>query len=235
MTTIAGVNGCKRGWFCIFEELPARSLGSKIFPTIDGLVRHAALIDVVAIDVPIGLTDRGPRKCDEEARKMLGGVRASSVFPAPIRAALDATSYEDACNRSFEAQGKKLPKQAWAIYPKIRQLDVLLRARPELCERLYEVHPEVSFCAWNSMTALVEPKRSAEGAARRRALIASHFGSSSFDTIRVRYKRRDVGNDDILDAFAALWTAERILKRTSATLPKDPTLDSADLPMRMVY
>ncbi|MCU1245572.1 MAG: hypothetical protein JWN02_1482, partial [Acidobacteria bacterium] len=33
MTTIAGVDGCPSGWLCIFEELPARSLSSKVFST----------------------------------------------------------------------------------------------------------------------------------------------------------------------------------------------------------
>lgn len=236
MPTIAGIDGCKRGWVCIFEELPSRSLGSKIFETIDDLVKHAASIEVIAIDVPIGLTDRGPRACDVAARKLLGGARASSVFPAPIRPALDATSYEDACTRSFNAQGKKLSKQGWAIYPKIRELDELMRTRPDLCERIFEVHPEVSFCAWNQMEPIVEPKKSARGGEKRVSLIAAHFEPTAFETIRARYKKRDVANDDIYDAFAALWTAERIHSRSAGVLPDDsPPRDSAELPMRMVY
>lgn len=235
MTTISGINGCRGGWFCIFEELPSRKLASKIFPTIDDLARHAEQIDIVAIDVPIGLTDSGPRACDVAARKMLGGKRASSVFPAPVRPALSAETYEDACARSFDAQKKKLPKQAWAIYPKIRQLDELLSRRTDLCAKIFEVHPEVSFCAWNSAEPLIEPKKSKEGFAKRRALIDQHFSTDVFEVIRARYKKRDVEDDDILDAFAALWTAERILKRTSGTLPEQPPLDSNGLPMRMVY
>ena len=190
---------------------------------------------MVAIDVPINLTDGGPRACDVAARKMLGGARASSVFPSPVRPALGAATYEEACTRSFEAQGKKLSKQAWAIYPKIRELDQLLRLRPELCATVFEVHPEVSFCAWNSMEAFVEPKKSAEGAARRKNLIAAHFGRSAFDTIRARYKKTHVADDDILDAFAALWTAERILAGTADSLPQEPGMDSAGLLMRMVF
>lgn len=235
MSNIAGINGCKSGWFCIFEELSSQQLASKIFSTMDDLAKHVEQLDVVAIDVPIGLTDAGSRACDVSARKMLGGKRASSVFPAPIRPALSARSYEEACTRSFAAQKKKLPKQAWAIYPKIRQLDELLARRQDLREKVFEVHPEVSFCAWNSMEAIIEPKKSLEGADRRRRLIARHFGSASFDIIRGRYKRRDVADDDIMDAFAALWTAERILNRSARTLPEEPPFDAAGLPMRMVY
>jgi predicted RNase H-like nuclease len=129
MPNIAGINGCRGGWFSIFEELPSRTLASKIFATIDDLTRHIENLDVVAIDVPIGLTDRGPRACDVAAREMLGAKRGSSVFPAPVRPALGAATYVEACERSLAAQGKKLPKQSFAIYPKIRQLDELLRAR----------------------------------------------------------------------------------------------------------
>lgn len=235
MPNIAGINGCKSGWFCIFEELPQKKLGSKIFATIEDLAKHAESLDVVAIDVPIGLTDAGPRACDVEARKMLGGKRASSVFPAPIRPALGAASYEEASARSFAAQQKKLPKQAWAIYPKIRQLDELLSRRRDLRGKIYEVHPEVSFCAWNAMRSIVEPKKSKEGAAIRRQLIADHFGGIAFDVIRARYKRGEVLDDDIMDAFAALWTAERIFSQQSRTLPDRPQRDSNDLPMQMVY
>lgn len=41
-------------------------------------------------------------------------------------------------------------------------------------------------------------------------------------------------DDDIFDAFAALWTAERISRGESGSLPEEPVSDSASLPMRMV-
>lgn len=235
MTTITGIDGCRLGWLAIFREGDAERYPSKIFSTIDDLAKHIAQIDIVAIDVPIGLTDRGPRACDTAARKLLGPKRGSSVFPAPIRPAIDAATYQEACERSFAAQGTKLPKQAWAIYPKIRELDRLLRRSPGLCEKVYEVHPEVCFCAWNGMQPIVEPKKSAEGAAKRRGLIDAHFGARAYETVRARYRRRDVADDDILDAFAALWTAERIAAGQARTLPDTPTADSEGLPMRMVY
>jgi predicted RNase H-like nuclease len=235
MANIAGINGCKSGWFCVFEELPSRRLASKIFATIEDLARHAEHLDVVAIDVPIGLTDSGARACDVSARKMLSGKRASSVFPAPIRPALSSTTYEEACSRSFEAQQRKLSQQSWAIYPKIRQLDELLQTRPDLRDKIFEVHPEVSFCAWNSMEPIIEPKKSKEGSDKRRSLITQYFRADAFEPIRARYKKGEVANDDIFDAFAALWTAERILNGTSRTLPESPLLDSSGLPMRMVY
>ena len=40
---------------------------------------------------------------------------------------------------------------------------------------------------------------------------------------------------DILDAFAALWTAERIAAGRARTLPEQPPMDDTGLPMRIVY
>lgn len=235
MPNLVGIDGCKLGWLCVFEELPSRQLASKTFETISDLVRHIEALDAIAIDVPIGLTDAGPRLCDQQARRLLGPVRGTSVFPAPIRGALDAPTYEEACARSLAAQNKKLPKQSWAIYPKIRELDDLLQRRPELRPKIFEVHPEVSFRAWNQHEPIVAPKKSDEGATTRHRLVAAHFGEQAFPTIRARYKRRDVADDDILDAFAALWTAERIQKGEADVIPEDPPTDSLGLPMRMVY
>lgn len=234
MTTIVGADGCPAGWLCIFEELPSRRLGSKIFATVEELFASAPALDLLAIDIPIGLTDAHARECDTAARKRLGGKRASSVFPAPIRAALHAASYPDACAASMAAQQKKLSKQSWAIYPKIRELDSLLRTRPDLRGRVYEVHPEVTFAEWNG-TPPIEPKKSAAGFATRHDLATRHFGPTAYETIRGRYRRKEVANDDILDAFAALWTAERIRLGESRTLPSEPPFDSAGLPMRITY
>jgi predicted RNase H-like nuclease len=235
MPNLVGINGCKLGWLCIFEELPSRQLASKTFVTIDDLARHIATLDVIAIDVPIGLTDSGARLCDQEARRLLGPKRGTSVFPAPIRGAIDAPTYEEACARSFAVQNKKLPKQSWAIYPKIRQLDDLLQRQPELKPKIFEVHPELSFRAWNDLEPIVAPKKKRVGAEMRLRLVTEHFGERAFDTVRLRYTRKDVADDDILDAFAALWTAERIWNEEAEVVPVDPPQDSRGLPMRMVY
>src|SRR5205814_2857583 len=135
MTTIAGIDGCRAGWLCIFQEPPGLRVGSKVFAMIADVFAAAPELDVLAIDIPIGLTEAGARACDVEARRRLGPGRGASVFPAPIRPALHAESYRAACDAAFRAQGKKLSKQSWAIYPKIRQVDELLCRRPEVRER----------------------------------------------------------------------------------------------------
>jgi predicted RNase H-like nuclease len=234
MTTIVGADGCRSGWLCIFEELPSRRIGSKVFATTAELFAAAPDLDLLAIDIPIGLTEAGPRACDIEARALLGPIRGSSVFAAPIRPALHADSYFEACEESFRAQQKRLSRQSWAIYPKIRELDELLRNHPDLRSRIYEVHPEITFAAWNG-APIVAPKKKRPGFSTRHELVSGYFGQNAYETIRARYPRKSVANDDILDAFAALWTAERIRNGNARSLPLHPMNDSAGLSMRIVY
>ena len=65
--------------------------------------------------------------------------------------------------------------------------------------------------------------------------MSRHFGREAYPTVRARYSPKDVANDDILDAFTALWTAERILRGEAQSLPASPPLDNEGLPMRMMY
>ena len=79
------------------------------------------------------------------------------------------------------------------------------------------------------------PKKSLAGGRDRLKLVEETFGSGAFDRIREEHRLSIASDDDILDAFAALWTADRILRGEARSLPEQPSLDSAELPMRMVY
>ena len=57
---------------------------------------------------------------------------------------------------------------------------------------------------------MMHAKKALDGGRDRLQLVSAHFGAEAFDAVRARHLRRDVADDDILDAFAALWTAERI-------------------------
>ena len=64
-------------------------------------------LSLIVIDVPIGLLHAGERECDRAARKLIGK-RRSSVFPAPIRAMLDAETYEEACQKRYRVEKNKV-------------------------------------------------------------------------------------------------------------------------------
>jgi predicted RNase H-like nuclease len=182
--------------------------------------------------IPIGLAERGPRACDEEARRLLGRGRASSVFPAPVRAALAARTWEEACARSAEATGKRLSRQSFGILPRIREVDRVLRRDAELRERVRETHPELCFYVWNRRRPLAYGKKTVIGRAERLRLVASHF-AVDFAALRRGIPAKLAGDDDILDALAALWTAERIAGGAAITLPARPSLDGFGLRMEI--
>jgi hypothetical protein len=59
-------------------------------------------------------------------------------------------------------------------------------------------------------------------------LLEAEFGSSVPSAVGAsHYMQTTV--DDVLDAFAALWTAERILKNACLTIPAAPPLDAFSL------
>jgi predicted RNase H-like nuclease len=156
----------------------------------------------------------------------------SSVFPAPVRAALGAASYEAACVESHKACGKKISRQTFGILPRIRDVDSLLRKSPALLNSVYEVHPEVCFVLWNDGRPLRNPKTSGFGFLERLALVQAVFGSWP-EEVRATVRRNQVADDDILDAFAALWTAQRIHDGRAVRIENTDERDDCGLPMQM--
>jgi predicted RNase H-like nuclease len=88
----------------------------------------------LAIDIPIGLLD-GSRVCDKEARRLLGQPRGTSVFAAPCRAALLASSHSAASAVNRQTTGRGLTIQAWCIAGKIKQVDDVITPEPQRRQR----------------------------------------------------------------------------------------------------
>ena len=127
-----------------------------------------------------------------------------------------------------------MSKQAWAIVAKVRDVDRELTAGHDLHNRVKEVHPEVSFCAWAGQP-MKWKKTSREGRRERRLIVEDYFGADAFQLVRKHFPVKQVGHDDILDAFAALWSAERVLRGESSPLPAEPSVDSCGIRMEIVY
>jgi predicted RNase H-like nuclease len=124
---------------------------------------------------------------------------------------------------------------AWGLYAKIRDIDSILSDNPDLQNTVREVHPELSFMGWNEGEAITEGKKTFEGMAVRLSLVKSHFGKEAYRTIREAHLPKILADDDINDAFAALWTAERIHNGTAVVIPDPPETDSLGLRMEMWY
>ena len=182
-------------------------------------------VDVIAVDMPIGLSATGPRRCDIAARELLGRA-GSSVFPAPLRPVLDAVDYAEACTVSRAASGKALSKQAWFLVPSIRSLDDALGDPPD--PRVHEVHPELSFRALDPRVQ--DPKITARGLAQRLAALRPVM---DVDRALVTAPER-LPAVDALDACAAAWSAQRIAGGTAARVGED-VRDARGRPMRISW
>jgi predicted RNase H-like nuclease len=232
MSILCGADGCRSGWVGIAEDLATGSLTWGVWPTLESLA-EATRADLIALDVPIGLPESGARECDVAARRLLGPGRGSSVFPAPVRPLLDASSHQEACTIRERVENKRLSIQAWGIVPKIREVDLALRGSPELRARVREVHPEVCFYYLASRRPMRHAKKKRDGKAERLELLQAHFGEAVGAALADR-RRLGCAADDVIDAFVALWTARRAWRGEAVTLPGHPPRDPYGLPMEMV-
>ena len=174
---VAGVDGTPGGWAVVIMK--ANRLTIRKVSDLSTIFDGSTNFKIVAVDVPIGLLDAyevGGRSCDRAAREFLGQPRSSSVFPAPVRAVLAATSWDDACARSRASapHGKKITKQVWNILGKIREVDALLQSRSELRKVVREVHPEVCFRELVGRSMVYRKARVAGRDERRRSSSSNH-------------------------------------------------------------
>jgi predicted RNase H-like nuclease len=211
---VAGVDGCRGGWVVVTTGIePAAPTDVEVVRTIAGVVDRVRAGELVAVgvDMPIGLPADGRRLADREARARLGA-RRSSLFPTPPAVVLEAADYADALERCRAATGAGLSVQAFNLIPKMRELAAAID--PSLQPAIAEVHPETSFTMIGGVPCAY-PKRTADGAAERVALLRPHFADLCEHVSR---RRRGAAGDDVLDAFAAAWTARRIAVGTATWL-----------------
>lgn len=183
----------------------------------------------IGVDMPIGFPCNTTRSCEALARQYIGP-RRSSVFPVPCREAVMADDYRNACEINAGVLGKKVSKQAFMLFPKMREIDAAVT--PVIQSRMFEVHPEVAFCAMNSDRPLRHAKKTADGAALRRALLIA----GGFPLARLQHphwKKSQAADDDILDACACCWSARRIATGNHLTFPAINEFDARGLRMQI--
>lgn len=239
---VAGADGCPAGWITVQYPVGQPAAAAwQIFPSFADLLAFTEDFAAVAIDMPIGLPDvatTGGRAADRQARAVLGA-RQSSVFAVPARATIACTDYRDACatNLRHTDPPRKVAKQMFYLFDKIREIDAAMT--PALQDRVVECHPEVAFWAINGQTALDEPKKRKSspyppGLDLRRALLAGKGYAADFLT-GPDCPRREAAPDDLLDACAAAWTANRLATGTAERFPSEPDRDSRGLRMEIVF
>jgi predicted RNase H-like nuclease len=240
-----GVDGCSAGWVAVqFDESGYED--TNFYEDFQNLwIAHGDATEQILIDVPIGLRENSnaKRPCDDAARTKLSPKRQSSVFPVPVRAAVHEGSYEDAKETQEKRTDGSLGVQSWGIADKIAELDSFLcETEPDAVGTIRESHPEVCFWALNGESATEYSKTGQPAAAFwERIETLEAIDDAIIDDVRdaATGLDSDVGNDDIIDAFALALTAS---PKTGPlhTLPDEwPEDDEGDptnkLPMEMVY
>lgn len=142
-----GVDGARSGWIAVWRGRD--SLHHQRYESAKALVDSHRSLDVIAVDIPMGLTNSHGREAEVQARRFVGGRRACSVFSTPVRGILDAQSQPEASRRHREIDGRGFGAQSFAILCKIREWDELLLGDAQVRGLVREIHPEVSFAALN--------------------------------------------------------------------------------------
>lgn len=235
--TVVGADGCQAGWIAVqIDSGGAWKVG--VYPDAATLWKKSADARLILIDIPIGLPDHTvtSRRCDMEARRLLGWPRASSIFSPPSRTALDSSlSYAAACRRNNEEVGMKISRQAYSIRGKIKQVDDLLQNDPTARRKFREVHPEVCFWALNGCRAMKHNKKTHRGFQERLRVLNRVFPASwaVIEQGLASFRRMDVARDDIVDALVGAVTAWKP-GHLSNVLDVVET-DARELRMEMVY
>lgn len=235
---VAGIDGCRTGWMAalmrVDDPVSARlRIAATLADILDGPEQPA----FVAVDMPIGLPDRtlGSGRMPEQLVRPLLGQRQSSVFAIPSRAAIHAADYRKACALAVETSDppRKVSRQGFNLFPKIREIDALLRARPALIPRVFEVHPELAFWSLNGRKPLPEPKKVKSrpygpGLALRRALLAK---AGLPVALTGAAPPGGAGEDDLIDALAGLTVALDLATGGGQPFPDPPGRDAHGLPV----
>lgn len=208
--TYGGIDGCRAGWILIYYKNDV--FGYKIIKRFDEIADILQTPSRILVDIPIGLTSENFTRTLETAMRSQLGNRSSTVFNAPVRAAIQTTDKVEARKRNIAITGKSLSEQSLNIAAKIKEVDDFLQteAYSNSKRRIYESHPE--FCFKYLAGRILQTKKStAPGSAERLAVLNQYdqHVQEVYEEIVASELRKDVKRDDILDAMC-LCLANRL-------------------------
>jgi len=228
---LAGVVPYADGWLAATAKLQGITMSPEepqLFSSFLEVLDYKPAYQVIAVSIPVGLHDqpsRGGRRCEKDARRLLGRPRSAAITSAPSRQALSCSTYEDA--RS--ANGGRLSVVSWRRIGRVAEVDELMA--PYWQRTVVEVNPELSFYQLNDDRAVRFSKHRRAGIEERRNLLKERIPQIE-RIIDAQFPR--VARAHVLDAAACLWTARRVVSRAVNRLPEDPEWDSEGLRMEIV-
>jgi predicted RNase H-like nuclease len=211
--SVVGIDLFKGQWLASEVRLSQPSqVHFLLGPTLIEVIAAFPTAEVIAVDIPIGLGEGGPRAADSLAATFIE-TRSSSVFRMPPRDVLMADTHQLAVELARRRHMPAPSIQAYGLRERIFEAAAAALQDP----RVIEIHPEVSFRAMAGRP-LKFSKKSWNGSMERRRLLAS-AGIAIPNDIG---PAGSAAVDDVLDACAAAWSAERVLLGTGSTLPDPP-------------
>jgi predicted RNase H-like nuclease len=240
---IAGVDGCKAGWITVVKRR-GEPLSVRVCGTFSDIVAGLAENAIIAVDMPIGLPTmiRGSGRTAEIAARKVLSKKKSSIFSIPSREAVysepdefPSWSERSAARKRADTRARQTSEpprgvshQAFSIFPKIRDIDALLRSRPSLIESVFESHPEVAFRELNMGCEMHFGKKSAEGASERKQVLRTHGLDVMFLELP---SPKGSSRDDFLDAAVMLVVAGRLAHGEARSFPDPPENDDYGIPV----
>ncbi len=200
---VVGLDACRGKWLAVVLD-DGDFRDARLGSDAAGLVATWLDAAAIAVDIPIGLPNAPLRDADRAAWAFVGE-RRSSVFPTFPAVVLEAPTYEEAKAVSV-AHGWPSPSiQSYGMRHRIFEIDRLAAAD----ERVFEVHPEVSFR--ELLGRPLASKRTSAGASERRVALAN----AGIAVPDLPYPL-----EDTLDAAVAAWSAKRWARVDALPLPE---------------
>jgi 8-oxo-dGTP diphosphatase len=233
MMSVAGIDGCKKGWLMVRYSDNNYKYG--VYKHIEESIKDNKDIDRILIDMPLGLSSKKvKRTVEKELRGELKN-KSSSVFNPPCREALHEIDYKSAKQKNIEIEGKSLSIQSFNISSKIKELDEFLKTKPNV--ELIESHPELCFKHLNNGNVLLSKKSDNNGLNERKNILFSYDENLKdlYEQIEQNTFRKDVTRDDIADAIC-LCLVNKFGSRDKLSFIKDVNkLDEKRIEIRIAY
>jgi predicted RNase H-like nuclease len=209
---VAGIDVWRKRWIAVvlsdrrYERAVVDSSLGKLLEALSGMA-------AIGIDMPFGLTSGGRRReADALARKFVGPL-GSAVFPTYPREVYAAADYDAARETCLRLTQGSISRQAWALRERILELERTVEGQREV----REVHPEVSFREMAGRH-LSWRKSSWNGLHERKRLLIAQGVEMPTELATTG----NAGAEDVLDAAAAAWSADRIARGAARSFPDPP-------------
>ena len=228
---LGGVTPCPGGWLILPARLAAATViveDAVVVPTLLDVLDFKPKFEAAAINAPVGFVDapQGPfRECDREAKAIIGWPRHVAVRPVPSRAALHASTRDEAKRIEPWLTNDDLRRFKW-----IREAEV--EFQPFHQRTYFSAHPDLSYVVLNGDRSLTSSPYQQDGFIERLNLIRNKL--PGVEDVLTGNPPHGAGQIHMLQAAGLLWTARRSAGRAMNRLPLEPQWDDSGLRMELV-